>query len=71
MNTDRSMTRSEYNYWRKRTRATKHLGAPIWWEMAEPTPSKAESDAEYARVARQQAIWMRVVRNRVRHGLPL
>ncbi len=69
MTTDRSMTRAEYHYWRKRTRATKHLGAPIWWEMAEPTPSKAASDAEYARIARQLCIHIRVERNKARLGL--
>ena len=67
--TDRSMTRAEYMHWRKVTRSTRHLRGPVWFNMADPTPSKAVCEAANVRIARRLAIELRVYRNKARQGL--
>jgi len=66
---DRSMNRAEYYHWRKITRETRHLRPPVWWNMADPTPSREVRAAANARVARQLCIEMRVHRNKARLGI--
>lgn len=65
---DRSMTREEYRHWRHLARNCRHNG-PVWFNMADPTPTKAVSDAAYAQLARRMAIELRVYRNKARLGL--